>query len=238
MIKQLKKISEIIHNWLPLNYVRKAIDKRLILEYFQDDKNTTGDILFIFGIKDYISELSEDDLNKLINILESKIDVFIMINLKILGISENREKNLEEEAKQQLEMKLEDIWLFMKQIVADVQDWVKRPMCWYLELKRIEKGVSNYLDMLKDLAFEDFDNYDNWVLPYWFIWNITNKISINFTQDEVYSERYDKLKEREKLLKLAVDSDKKWVSINDEDWCVIKVPDFKFSSYLTVKKWK
>jgi len=229
MIKQLKEISNIINNWRDI--IITDLYKENIINYFLNDEIYLSDIKNIFWEKQ-LNELSENDLNKLLQILEENKQDILAKNLEFkLSIEDNvgQQEKL-------TEMALEDIWLFMKQIVEDVQEWVKRPMVWYVELKRIQKWVETYLKMIDDLAYEDLPNYDWWRLPYWYIWSIMSRINIDYSQDPKYAEINEKVKEREKILKQVVENSKKWLSTNDEDWCIIEVPDFKYSSYLVIKK--
>lgn len=231
MIKELKEISNIINNWRDKNNIVTDIHKTDIINYFLNDIHLSK-IEDIFWLKQKVSELEENDLNRLLQTLEENKQNILAKNLEfkqsIEATSEQQEKATE--------MALEDIWLFMKQIVQDVQEWVKRPMVWYVELKRIQKLAETYLKMIDDLAYEDLPNYDWWKLPYWYIWSIMTRINIDYSQDPIYAEINEKAKEREKILKQVVENSKKWLSTNDSDWCVIEVPDFKYSSYLVIKK--
>ena len=132
---------------------------------------------------------------------------------------------------------LNDIADYMNNIIKEVQEWSKEPIRWWIELKKIEKWCKNFLVKIKDDAFDDFDKWDKNDLPYWFTWSITNKTVIDYKQDEEYNDLFEKLKEREVILKQVVEANKKNSTINNEDGEVMDCPDYRFQSALVVKQW-
>ena len=127
---------------------------------------------------------------------------------------------------------LKNIWLFFTKIVSDIEDWEKQPIKGYIELKMIEKALNKALNKIKDYAYDDLDNYDKDNLPYWYKGSITNKLNIEYKEDQNYLELFEKLKEREKILKEIVEQNKKGQSNNDE----IKCPSYSYTSFLVIKK--
>jgi len=150
--------------------------------------------------------------------------------------------NTESEAKLDLLINIEyislnDIWLFVNKIAKKVEEWEKEPIRGYVELKIIEKVIKNALNIISNEAYDDFGNWNKDDLPYWYVWNITNRLTIKFEEDEEYSEIKEKLKNRESILKNVVSANEKWTTINDSEWCVIECPDFSYKASLVVKKW-
>jgi hypothetical protein len=188
------------------------------LNYIPEEKEK---IDVFFWEKQLITELDNYNLEQIYLILRDYKD-------KIASLQENKKEEKIE--------RIEEIGLFMKTIVEDVNNWEKEPIKGYIELKRIEKWVANYIEQIKDLAYNDFENWEKNDLPYWYTWAIQSRINIKYDQDEIYKKEKEILKAREDLLKTVVENNKKWLTTNDEDWLLIECPEYSYSSSLVIKK--
>ena len=213
IVKMLKAISKILF----LDNL-KNVSKDLILNYIPEEKEK---IDVFFWEKQLITELDNYNLEQIYLILRDYKD-------KIASLQENKKEEKIE--------RIEEIGLFMKKIVEDVNNWEKEPIKGYIELKRIEKWVANYIEQIKDLAYNDFENWEKNDLPYWYTWAIQSRINIKYDQDEIYKKEKEILKAREDLLKTVVENNKKWLTTNDEDWLLIECPEYSYSSSLVIKK--
>jgi len=242
MIQFLKTVTELVQDWLPLTYKRtpKEMSKRLILEYFQwEEYCIESDMITeAFGENRYAHQITEKSCqNLLLWVLNTHSNVFLDKNRELALESLRTTKNEWKSNREITIEKLAEMWNFMKSIVEQVQNGDKKAMEWYIELKKIEKWCKNYISMISDEAFSDFDNWDKNSLPYWYTWSISSKLNAKYDQDEEYLEIKSKLKAREALLKNAIEQDVKWMSINDSDWMVVKCPEYKYTWSLTVRAW-
>jgi len=168
----------------------------------------------------------------------AKMKKYILDNEFKADLEEKLVKDLEEKDDKNDEIVLEDIWIFMSKIVEDVEEWAKEPMRGYLELKKIANWCKNFLDILWDEAYNDFENWDKNELPYGFIWQIQNRLTVKYDDNPRYAELKTESEALEAILKEAVTQNEKWRTINDEEGNVIEVPSYSYKASLVVKQWK
>ena len=73
-------------------------------------------------------------------------------------------------------------------------------------------------------------------VAFWYGFAITTRKTINFKEDEEYAEINEKLKNREDILKNAVNQSEKNNTVVDENGEIIQPPSYSYSSSLTIKK--
>lgn len=134
---------------------------------------------------------------------------------------------------------LDEFWENIKNITNQALEWNRDILRTYVLLKQIEKWVKWNIDKLKDLAYNEY--IDKWLndkdnIAYWYWFSIDSKININYEDDENYREINEKLENRKILLKRAVEQSKNNNTIVDEDWCLVPIPNFDYTSYLKIKK--
>jgi len=244
MIQVLRDIARVVQDGLPLTYQRKPaeINHRLILEYFnkEDHPNQISTLRIIFLVDKNISNLEQEQLDLLLLLVDDNKNIFLEKNKElaeenIKNIIDNmKEDNNMESEKEQI---LENVWAFIMSIAENVEEWALNPMKWYIQLKKIAKAVANSLKLIENEAYTDFDNWGKNDLPYGFSGMMTNRLTVKYVQDPIYSGINDKLKDRQDILKEAVEQHKKWRSINDSEGNVITCPEYSYKASLVVKQW-
>ena len=105
----------------------------------------------------------------------------------------------------------------------------------YVALKKVEKTLKKYLSLTGELARQVFENYDKNDLPYGAKGSLMTKTTINYKSNLDYAEKNLELKHLESDLKNAVEQNKKWNTVCDENGETIEVPEFKMSESLVIK---
>lgn len=145
----------------------------------------------------------------------------------------------EDENEKEDEFDLIKFWSQIQKITNSALEWESDLLKVYILLKRIENWTKLQSDKLKDYAYSQyvdrgFTAKDE--IAYWYWFSITNRTTIKYDEDKEYSELNEKLKSRETILKNAVEQNKKGNTVVDENWEIIDVPTYWFSSSLTIKK--
>lgn len=116
-----------------------------------------------------------------------------------------------------------------------VEDGEIDTMRGYIALKKVEKTLKKYLSLTGELARQVFENYDKNDLPYGAKGTIMTKTTINYKSNNIYLWKITALKHLESDLKNAVEQNKKWNTVCDENGETIEVPEFKMSESLVIK---
>ena len=244
MIKLLQQITNIIQDGMPLTYKRNPseMDQSLILEYFPKENEERNNIEHFFATEDsdYVSTLDEQSLQCLFDILKEYKDIFSEKNKELIQQELDIQNQKQEDiaiANKKEELALEEIWRFMKKIVDDIEIGAENPMKWYLKLKKIESWCKNFLKMINDAAYMDFENWDKNDLPYGFTWMIQNRLTIKYTDNLDYDLKKSELKDMEDIMKDVVRQNEKWQTVNNPDGEVYDVPSYSYKASLVVKQW-
>lgn len=239
MIKLVQEITDLVQNGLPITYKRKPgeINQRLINEYFSNNKEMIDDLDHIFNTESNISQIWDEHLEALLKMITPHEQHFLNMNTELAMQNMKMDSPKKEVVeKEEWEITLKQVWKFIMQIAKDVEEWAENPMKGYIKLKKIESSLKNALWLIKDLAYDDFENWPKDDLPFGYTGHITNKLYAKYDQDEEYKELKTNLKSREDLLKEAINQNVKGNSMNDSDWCVVEVPEYSYKASLVVKK--
>lgn len=134
---------------------------------------------------------------------------------------------------------LQDFWQTIQDLTNQALEWERDLLKTFVLLKRIEKWVKSKCDDLKWPALSQYidrqlNPRDEVAFGYWF--TLTTKKTINFTDDEEYAKINKILKEREEILKNAVNQSEKNNTVVDENGEIIQPPSYSYSSSLVIKK--
>lgn len=135
-------------------------------------------------------------------------------------------------------MDFKQIIEFFDKVWEKVEYWELNEMEAYCMLKWISKRLDNQIKNLWVLAQSQVDKYDLNMLPFWYKWSLQLKKTIKYNQDKEYNEIYNKLKERENILKNAVQQNEKWNTVVDEDGVIIDVPEYSYNEIFILTKRK
>jgi len=131
----------------------------------------------------------------------------------------------------------------MEKIIEQIQDisdsvigWDIDTMQGFLQLKEIEKALKNSFKEIEKEVYNKIENYDLKDLPYGYTGTVNTRTIINYYSIPEYKEEKSKLQEFEKTLKQAVELSKQNKTLNDEDWMVIEVPEYKMKESFMVSK--
>ena len=75
-------------------------------------------------------------------------------------------------------------------------------------------------------------------MPFNYSGRISHKLTINYESNSEYKEKKDEIKSLEKTLKDAVLLAQSWKTLNDENWVLIEVPEWKQTEIFTIIKKK
>lgn len=134
---------------------------------------------------------------------------------------------------------LEEFWKTIQNLKNKALEWETDLLKTFVLLKRIESWVKFNIDELKDLAYNQY--IDRQLTPrdevaFGYGFSTTIRKTINYKEDKEYAEISEKLKNREKILKNAVDQSEKNNTVVDENGEIIEAPSYSYSSSLTIKK--
>lgn len=134
---------------------------------------------------------------------------------------------------------LQEFWQIIQDLTNQALEWERDLLKTFTLLKRIESWVKAKCDDLKDLALSQY--IDRWLSPrdeiaFWYWFTITTRKTINYKEDKEYAEINEKLKNREDILKNAVNQSEKNNTVVDENGEIIQPPSYTYSSSLTIKK--
>ena len=260
-IKFLKQVSEMIHEWLPLNFIRdyKELKKTMVYEFFDKNFKDSSEYLQmekLFWDKNYFSEIEcektqDEIISLMLHLSEYKPLEFINLeydsyfkqkNIELLKSIEESEiketvQEIFDEAKKEISFdeELSQTMHFIQNTSQLVEDGEIDTMRGYIALKKVEKTLKKYLSLTGELARQVFENYDKNDLPYGAKGSIMTKTTINYKSNNFYAEQQEKLKEFEAKLKNVVEQHKKNNTVCDENGETIEVPEFKMSESLVIK---
>ena len=138
-----------------------------------------------------------------------------------------------------VEFDLNEFWQTIQNLTNQALEWERDLLKTFVLLKRIETWVKSKCDNLKWPAYSQYiDRQLNArdEIAFWYWFSVTTRKTINFDEDEEYAKINKTLKEREDILKNAVNQSEKNNTVVDENGEVIQPPSYTYSSSLTIKK--
>lgn len=131
---------------------------------------------------------------------------------------------------------VENLQIDITRISAEAILWETDLMLSYIYLKEVEKTLKESLESLGEVLFSNLEKYDLNDLPMGYTGRVQTRLTVNYASIPEYKEKKEELIKYEKLLKQAVDLSFKNQSLNDEDWVLVPVADFKQSSSFVLTK--